>query len=413
MPEHTPARPGIKGHCIVVAVDVAKRSHMLLVQGPDGTREKRRRIANSAAGFGQLLQAAQAARRRWPGGPLVVALEPTGHYWLPLAYWLQAREIPVLTVNPAHTKRAKELEDNSPAKTDEKDVAVIADLAAMGRARPCRLQTGVYATLRALARLRARVAADLTAVTNQVHQLCDQLFPELLPCFGDDLRRTSCRRLLQVAPTPAAVLALGLADLTALLQTASRGRYGAPLATRLLTAAGTSIGLREGTAPLVTRLHYLLEEDARLRAYRRTLEQQQATALQAVPYAPALLALPGLGVVTVATLLGETGDLRGYRRARQLLKHAGLNLYELSSGEHQGRRRITKRGRPGLRRILYMAALRLLQTGGPCQTYYQRLRARLAGTPAVVAVMRKLLRVVHALAQPGRMFDVQRLAPAA
>jgi transposase len=254
------------------------------------------------------------------------------------------------------------------------------------------------------------VAADLTAVTNQLHQCCDQLFPELLPCFGGDLRRASCRRLLAVAPTPAAVLALGPAGLTALLRGASRGRYGAALATRLLSAAATSIGLREGTAPLVTRLHFLLEQDTRLRTYRRALERQQAAALQEVPYAGALLQLRGLGVVTVATLLGETGDLQGYRRARQLLKHAGLNLYELSSGEHQGQRRITKRGRPGLRRILYMAALRLLKAGAPFQAYYHRLRARLESIPAVVAVMRKLLRVVHALVHSGQAYDGLRLA---
>jgi transposase len=381
----------------VVAVDIAKRGHWMLIQGPDGTRETPRRIANTAAGFGDLLQHAAAARRRWPEVPLVVALEPTGHYWLPLAYWLQARAVPVVTVNPAHTKHAKELDDNSPAKTDLKDVRVIADLTAAGRARACHLRTGVYATLRTLAILRARVARDLTAVTNQLHQLVDQLFPELLPCFGDDLRRVSCRHLLAVAPTPDAVQALGVARLTALLRRASRGRYGAALAARLLAAAATSIGLREGTAPLSVRLTYLLEEDARLRAYRRALERQQAAALQAVPYARALLAIRGLGVVTVATLLGETGDVLAYPRARQLLKLAGLNLYEISSGEHQGQRRITKRGRPGLRRILYLAALRLLKQGTAFHGYYHRLRGRLAGTQAVVAVMRKLLRVVHAV----------------
>jgi len=394
----------------VVAVDIAKRGHWLLIQGPDGIREQPRRIANTAAGFAALLAQAAAARHRWPEAPLVVACEPTGHYWLPLAYWLQARGVPVVTVNPAHTKRAKELEDNSPAKTDRKDLRVIADLVAAGRSRPCHLRTGVYATLRALAMLRARVARDLTAVTNQLHQLVDQLFPELLPCFGDDLRRATCRRLLAVAPTPAAVQALGVARLTALLRGASRGRYGATLAERLLAAAQTSIGIREGTAPLVARLTYLLDEDARLRAYRRALERQQAAALEAVPYARALLAIRGLGVGTVATLLGEAGDLRGYRRARQLLKLAGLNLYEISSGEHQGQRRITKRGRPGLRRILYMAALRLLKRGAPYCGYYHRLRARVANTQAVVAVMRKLLRVVHALVHSGQAYDPVRLA---
>jgi transposase len=410
MAEHTRTRLGIKGHSTVVAVDVAKRGHWMLIQSPDGTRETPRRIANAAAGFEELLQQATAARRRWPEAPLVVALEPTGHYWLPLAYWLQARGVPVVTVNPAHTKRAKELDDNSPGKTEAKDIRVIADLVAAGRARPCHLRTGAFATLRALAMLRARVARDLTAVTNQLHQLVDQLFPELLPCFGNALRRVSCRRLLAVAPTPEAVQALGATRLTALLRGTSRGRYGAALATRLLAAAATSIGLREGTAPLVARLTFLLEEDARLRAHRRALERQQGAALAAVPYAQALLAIRGLGVVTLATLLGETGDLVMYARARQLLKLAGLNLYEISSGEHRGQCRITKRGRPGLRRILYLAALRLLKRQAALHGYDDRLRARLAGTQAVVAVMRKLLRVIHAVVHRGQAYDPVRLA---
>ncbi len=57
---------------------------------------------------------------------------------------------------------------------------------------------------------------------------------------------------------------------------------------------------------------------------------------------------------------------------------------------------ITKRERPGLRRILFMAALRLAQGQGLFRAFYARLTARRASTPALVAVMRKLLRIVHA-----------------
>jgi transposase len=403
MQQDTRTGRGRQGAQIVIGVDIAKATHLAVVQGPDGWRSKPLRVPNTAAGFTQLLGHAQAAETRWPGVPVGVALEPTGHYWLPLAHWLTARQIPVWLVNPAHTKWAKELEDNSPQKTDPKDARVIADLAAAGKARPCALRTGVYATLRALATLRRRVARDLTAVRNQLHRLCDQLFPEFLPCFGGHLDRLSCRALLAVAPTPEALLALGIDGVTAVLTHASHHRLGRARALVLVAAAQTSIAVREGAAPLVAHLHYLLADYDRLRAYQDTLEGQQATALQAVPYARQLLAVPGLGVVTVATLLGETGDLRQYARAAQLLKLAGLTLYEISSGQHQGQRRITKRGRPGLRRILYMAALRLVKAHGPFRGYYDRLTTRLNSTPALVAVMRKLLRVLYARVRAGEL----------
>jgi transposase len=59
-------------------------------------------------------------------------------------------------------------------------------------------------------------------------------------------------------------------------------------------------------------------------------------ALRQVPYAPLLRSIPQLGVVTVATLLGELGDLNAYRHAKQVIAMAGLDLVENSSGERQG-----------------------------------------------------------------------------
>jgi transposase len=47
---------------------------------------------------------------------VIVGMEPTGHYWLNLAYFLQAYDIQCVTVNPMHVKRSKELDDNSPTK---------------------------------------------------------------------------------------------------------------------------------------------------------------------------------------------------------------------------------------------------------------------------------------------------------
>ena len=53
---------------------------------------------------------------------------------------------------------------------------------------------------------------------------------------------------------------------------------------------------------------------------------------RAAGLAPYLLSVPGVGVVTAASLLGEAGDLTRYEDWRQLRKLAGYNLKENSSG---------------------------------------------------------------------------------
>ena len=63
-----------------------------------------------------------------------------------------------------------------------------------------------------------------------------------------------------------------------------------------------------------------------------------------------------MGMVTVAGLIGEVGNFTFYTIA-EIMKLAGLDLYEVSSGKHKGQRRISKRGRALMRKLLFFAAL--------------------------------------------------------
>jgi len=53
----------------------------------------------------------------------------------------------------------------------------------------------------------------------------------------------------------------------------------------------------------------------------------------------------------------RAGDLSGYVHGNALLRHAGLNLAEASSGKWKGQMSISKRGRPRLRHALFMATM--------------------------------------------------------
>ncbi len=52
---------------------------------------------------------------------IIIGLEPIGHYWLLLFEYLEGNGFKVVTVNPHHVKKSKELDDNSPIKRDVKD----------------------------------------------------------------------------------------------------------------------------------------------------------------------------------------------------------------------------------------------------------------------------------------------------
>ena len=69
-----------------------------------------------------------------------------------------------------------------------------------------------------------------------------------------------------------------------------------------------------------------------------------------------------VNVTSLAGVLGEAGDLSGYAHGNALLRHAGLNLAEASSGKWRGKMVLSKRGRPRLRRFLYLMTMCMVMT---------------------------------------------------
>ena len=78
---------------------------------------------------------------------------------------------------------------------------------------------------------------------------------------------------------------------------------------------------------------------------------------QQIRYADKLLEIKGIGITTVAGFIAEVGDITRFDSAKELQKLAGLELVADSSGKHNGKTKISKRGRKRLRYLLFEAAI--------------------------------------------------------
>jgi transposase len=112
-----------------------------------------------------------------------------------------------------------------------------------------------------------------------------------------------------------------------------------------------------------------------------------------------LLKVKGLGLLSVAVLVGETNGFEGFANQRQLVSYAGYDVVENQSGKHTGKTRISKKGNSRLRRILYMPALNAVRFQEPtCQALYERVFQRTGiKMKAYVAVQKRLLLMAFAL----------------
>jgi transposase len=118
----------------------------------------------------------------------------------------------------------------------------------------------------------------------------------------------------------------------------------------------------------------------------------------------------GLGDATLAALLALTGDPARYDDARCLVKLAGSNPTERSSGEREAAGGIHRRGRPVLRYVAYGAAVCLVRHEPEFRRRYAELtdrgRAnRLEPRQANVALANKLLRTLWSMAVSGRSYE--------
>lgn len=116
-----------------------------------------------------------------------------------------------------------------------------------------------------------------------------------------------------------------------------------------------------------------------------------------VPNVEKLIAVKGVGIITVAGFLAEVGDISRFTSPKQIQKLAGLEPKENSSGKHKGRLSISKRGRRKLRRLLFQVVLPLIRSNEDFRevyTYYTtRKENPLKGMQAMIAVSCKVIRI--------------------
>lgn len=399
----------VRGNMLVVGIDVAKKSHWARIFTPLGLDAvKPFPFQNNRNGFACLVAKMQMVQEKEQAPRMIIGMEPTGHYWKPLAWFLQKQGYLVVIVNPYHVKKSKELEDNSPSKSDPKDAGLIAGLVQGGKFLNCLLPQGVYAELRTLHTTREQERRKLNTTLNQLQALLDEYFPELTLVFKD-LQGMAASWVLENRPFPQDILAVGVEELAEQLQAISHHRVGLKRAQALQEAARNSVGVTEGLAAARLRLKVILAE-IRLASHQlERIEAAMGKALETTGLAPYLLSIPGIGIVTAAGFLAEVGDPAEYQDWRQLQKLAGLNLVEQSSGEKKGARTISKRGRPGLRSLLYKASLTLVAKNKEFKGLYRYLLTRsenpLSKKQALVAISLKLLRVMFTLGREKRSYD--------
>jgi len=148
----------------------------------------------------------------------------------------------------------------------------------------------------------------------------------------------------------------------------------------------------------------------------REIKEELAQLLREDPEMKKMLVIlcsaPGIGLLTAATILGETNGFDLIRNKRQLASYAGLDVREKQSGTSvKGKPRISKKGNKYLRKAMHMPALAAIRSDERFKAIFARIVSKHGiKMKAAVAVQRKLLEMVYTLYKNQTVYDKTYLA---
>jgi transposase len=294
-------------------------------------------------------------------GPVRVLLETgTESEWV--AQTLEAAGHTVVVADPNYAPMYGELRRR--VKTDRRDVAALAEANRRGWYRATHRVSAAQREIRQVLRSRRQLVQMRSGTVSLIRAL---------------LRQAGCR----LAPGSAEGVPARLARLTL---PAALAATVAPLGRVIAQVSAT-----------------IAEVDARLAAYAAQ-----------DPVVQRLRTVPGVGVVVGLTFRAFVDDVHRFARAAQVSAAIGLVPWEDSSAERRHRGHISKAGPRELRSLLVQAAWACWRSHGSAtlRAWVERLAARRGRRIAVVALARRLSRILFAVWRDHSVFDAAQLAAA-
>lgn len=388
-----------------VAIDVAKLTHQVLLELPNGKRRVIR-VANTRADLDHLVATLQALDH-----PCEVAFEPTGDYHRPLAYALHQAGCRLRFVSTLAVARTREALYSTWDKNDPKDAQVILHLLKQGTTQTYvdPLVTGHH-DLQEVANTYQQISLRKVRLH---HSLLTHYLPLYFPEAEQYLHSSRAEwftELLLFTPCPAAVRRYTKAAFVAAATARVAGRKvdKARWLADFYESACHSVGLPVSPESEAMRMFQVVLEDYRALCQRRKqLEVDIVTRLADQGDFVRLQTVPGIGPILALIILAEARDLRRFGCVRQFLKYCGLDLCTEQSGQYRGTTHLSKRGNARLRYAFWMAgtvAIRMRQN-----SFRRKFEHYMRPDPAnpdrrrkaYTAVAAKMARVVYAVITTG------------
>lgn len=397
----------------VAGIDVSKHFSELAILSPDNTIYARTKIKHTTDSFNKALELVRKAEEDFKVKPAII-MEATGHYNKILSNFFQRSGYAVTVVNPIQTDSIKNLSVRK-VKNDKIDAYRIAILYRFSELKQTNIPSEEIEMLRSLCRQYHCLVEERSTYKYRLSSVIDQIMLNYYDVFCDIYSDTSLA-LLEKYSSPSAILDADRQEVISFIAETSKKplnwcvkKYEL-LCSKANEFKDISIANPANIAMLRNYIGIIRTFNKYISQMRKSIEEFTAQNLESSNPLVArqvylLMSIPGIGIISAATLTGEIGNISAFKKPAKLTAFFGIDPSVCQSGQFNAtQNRISKRGSRTLRKILFLVAVSNISCRldkAPKNPYlYEFYKQKCINKPkkvAMVAVMHKLILYIYAV----------------
>ena len=378
-----------------IGFDISKYKHdFCIISNTGEVIIENSSFENNKKGFQSLLEQLKPYNKT----DVRIAFEATGHYSLNLELFLIGQGYSFMKINPLVIHQFLKARSLRRTKTDKADSLTIASYLMSVTYKPnSNLLYNIY-TLKSLCRSREQLIKERSKFAVLLTNELDKSFPELKPFFNNIISSTLLYILEKYKNTSRIALMKDYESLRKL----SHGKFTYTRFAQLRELARNSIGYHNDNTDLLISTYVSIYNEFTLKI--EPIEKQISIIIKELK--PKMLSIPGLGEISVASILSEYGDISNFSSPNKMLAFAGLEPSVIESGTLQSNGKMVKHGSGHLRYVIMNSAISILRFSPAFYDYYLKKRSEgKCHRVALYRVCKKLIRVIYSLEKYNNDFD--------
>ena len=380
---------------IYIGIDISKYKHDCFICSNTGeVIVENLSFENNQKGFQQFAD----LLKPYDNFNVHIGLEATGHYGLNLKLFLEKNNYSFMEFNPLLIKEFAKSLSLRRTKTDKVDATIICQKLMSVPYKPNSPLFYHKYSIKSLSRLRETLIKQRSKYLVKLTNILDILFPEYKPFFSNQFGSTA---LFILNKYKSAEKIANMKDFDS-IHNRSHGKFSYSKFVKLKDLAKNTIG--ESNEIFEYELQVILNLYSEINSKIDSIDKQLSTIIKELN--PPTLSIPGIGVISCASIISEFGDISKFSNSNQMLSFAGLEPGIIQSGTMNAKGKMVKRGSGYLRHSLMNVAMVVICNNKTFYDYYYKKRSEgKCHRVALSHVCKKLIRVIYTLETKNVLFN--------